>query len=179
MPKLVTVKRLEGNIERAREYVRTYILFPSGLLGLIFLVSGTASLGYQIMATDTYTGHTFFESMGFLVLGGFLGWLQTRYQRYLLQEYPDHFAARMKSVSRGSRARSKRDELDKVTLHPGRQWVPLAYAMGAFTILTASALSSMFGHVYYVAAYLLPWAGFFWAKIFFWRGVLPVEMGRV
>ena len=174
MPKLVTVKRLEGNIERAREYVKTYILFPSGLLGLIFLVSGTASLGYQMTATDTYTGDTFFESTGLLVLGGALGWLQTRYQRYLLQEYPDHFASRMKSVSRGSRSRSKRDEPNTTTLHPGRQWVPLAYLVGGFMILAASALSSMFGHVYYVAAYLLPWAGFFWAKLFFWRGVLPV-----
>lgn len=174
MPKLVTVKRIEGNIERAREYVKTYILFPSGLLGLIFLISGTASLGYQMMATDTYTGNTFFESMGLLLFGGILGWLQTRYHRYLLQQHPDHFASRMKSSSQGNRLRSKRAELNTVTLHPGRQWVPLAYLIGGVTILTASALSSMLGHVYYMAAYLLPWAGLFWAKLFFWRGVLPV-----
>lgn len=173
MPKLVTAKRLQGDIERARAYVRTYILFPSGLLGLIFLVSGTASLGYQMMSFGPYTGETFVESTGLLVLGGILGWLQTRYQRYLLQEHPDHFASRMKSFSSGSRSRSKRDKPDTTTFHPGRQWVPLAYLLGGLTILVASSLSSMFGHVYYVAAYLLPWAGLFCAKMFFWRGVLP------
>lgn len=177
MPKLVTVKRIEGNVERARAYVKTYILFPSGLLGLIFLISGTASLAYQMMATDTYTADTFFESMALLVLGGIVGWLQTRYQRYLLQKYPDHFASRMKRSAQGSRSRSKHAGPDTSTLHPGRQWVPLAYLVGGLTILTASAFSSMLGHVYYVAAYLMPWAGFFWAKLFFWRGVLPVGVG--
>lgn len=175
MPKLITPKRLQGNIERARAYVRTYILFPSGFLGLIFLVSGMASLGYQMIFIDTYTGETFIESTGLLLLGGILGWLQTRYQRYLLQAHPDHFASRMKSFSPGGPLRSKRNEVDTATFHPGRQWVPLAYLVGGITILVASALSSIFGQVYYVAAYLLPWAGLFCAKLFFWRGVLPSE----
>lgn len=175
MPKLITVKRIEGNVDRAREYVRTYILFPSSLLGLIFLVSATASLGYQLMVTDSYTGDTFFQSMGLLVLGGVVGWVQTRYQRYLLKEFPDHFASRIRMVAKGSHSRSKRHAPDATPLHPGRRWIPLAYLAGGATILTASSLSAVFGHVYYVAAYLLPWAGFFWAKVFFWRGVLPTS----
>ncbi len=49
MPKLVTVQRIEGEHEKALEYVKTRILFPSGLLGLICLVAGAATLIYQFV----------------------------------------------------------------------------------------------------------------------------------
>jgi uncharacterized integral membrane protein len=76
MTKLITTKRLEGETEKAREYVKVHILLPSGLLGLVFMVSGTAALLYQFFA-ETYSWRTFLQSTGLLVAGGLLGWTQT------------------------------------------------------------------------------------------------------
>ncbi len=177
MPKIITPRRLEGEADKAREYVKTHILFPSGLLGLIFMISGMASLAYQFLSEsfgETYSWHTFLESTGLLVLGGLLGWAQTRYHRFLLRAYPEHFAHRMKTFARPRRSRPKRHAPSPPLMHRGRGWVPFGYLAGCLGLFSASALSSMLGHVYYVAALLLPWAGFFWAKLFFWRGVLRV-----
>lgn len=171
MPKIITAKRLESEAEKAREYVKTHILFPSGLLGLVFMISGMASLAYQFLA-ETYSWHTFLESSVLLVMGGLLGWTQTRYHRFLLREYPEHYASRMRTFTRGRRSKPKREAPSPPLDHQGRALVPFAYLAGILLLLGASALGAMVGHVYYVAAFLLPWAGFFWAKLFFWRGVL-------
>lgn len=171
MTKLITARRLEGETEKAREYVKVHILFPSALLGLIFMVSGTAALLYQFFA-DTYSWRTFLQSTALLVAGGALGWGQTRYHKYLLREHPGHFAGRMRIFSRGGLRRAKKEPPGVALEHPGRNLVPLFYMLGIGVLCGASVLSSMLGQVYYVAAFLLPWAGFFWAKMFFWRGVL-------
>ncbi len=172
MPKLVTVKRLEGSAEKARDYVKTHILFPSSLLGLIFMVAGTVALGYQLLATDSYSWATFVQSTGLLVLGAVLGWGQTKYHQYLLREHPDVFASRMKIFLRAPRSRAKREPPLSPLIHRGRKFVPLAYLAGMLVLLAASTVSVILGDVYYLAAYLMPWAGFFWAKLFFWRGVI-------
>lgn len=178
MPKIITAKRLEGEAERARDYVKTHILFPSAILGMIFIVSGMAALAYQFIA-ESYRWETFLESSGLLVLGGVLGWTQTRYHRYLLQEYPDFFASRMRTFVRTKRGRSKRENPSTVVTHEGRALVPWGYLAGFVLLVGASALATLAGHVSYMAAYLVPWAGFFWAKLFFWRKVMaPTKGGR-
>jgi hypothetical protein len=171
MAKLVTAKRHEVETERAREYVRTHILFPSGLLGMLFMVSGTASLVYQL-GVSTYTWHTFVESMGLLWIGGILGWGQTRYHQFLLREHPGYFAGRLRLFSRTQAKAGKKEAQVPAPRHTGHAWVPLWYALGAGLLLSGSTASVTFGHVYFMAAFMIPWAGFFWAKLFFWRGVL-------
>lgn len=171
MPKIITAKRLEGDTEKAREYVKTHILFPSGLLGLIFMVAGAASLVYQFMV-KTYSWRTFLETSGLLLVGGLLGWAQTRYHQYLLREHPGHFASRMKIFSRTVIKRSNREVLIPPLEHRGRRLMPLWYVLGVGGLFGASTVSSSLSQVDYIAAFLLPWAGFFWAKLFFWRGVL-------
>ncbi len=72
-----------------------------------------------------------------------------------------------------NRAKRPRKEMKIASIeHPRRNLVPLGYALGAVALFGAAAWSSMFGQTYYVAAFLLPWVGFFWAKVYFWRGVL-------
>jgi len=171
VPKIITAKRLEGETERARNYVKTHILFPSGLLGLIFIVAGTFSMAYQLMA-QPYSWRTFLESTGLLLCGVLLGWAQTRYHQYLLREHPEHYAERMRTFSRIGHSRSKRESATAPLDHRWRRLVPLSYLVGIGILLGVSAVSSAAGHVYAVTAFLLPWAGFFWAKLFFWRGIL-------
>lgn len=171
MPKIITAKRLEGETDRARDYVKTHILFPSGILGLILMVSSLASLGYQFLA-ETYDGQTFLQSSVLLVLGAMLGWSQTRYHRFLLLNHPEHFAGRMRLYSKGKKGRSKRETPAPALEHQGRALVPVAYVLGVLFLVGASSLATLGGHLSAMPAYLLPWAGFFWAKLFFWRGLL-------
>ena len=171
MPKIITAKRREGETDRARDYVRTHILFPSGILGLIFMVSAMGSLGYQFLA-ETYTWQTFLQSSVLLLLGALLGWGQTRYHRFVLDTYPEFFAARMRVHQRGTKGRAKREPPAPDIEHEGRALVPVAYVVGLLFLAGASTLAALDGAVSYMPAYLMPWAGFFWAKLFFWRGLL-------
>jgi hypothetical protein len=173
MPKIITAKRLQGESEKAHEYVKTHILFPSGLLGLICILTGGASLVYQFVSDDYRWGlGTFLVTSGLIVVGILLGWSQTRYHRFLLREYPAHFAERMKIFSRSGPRRGKKESTTPALEHRGRAFVPFSYLVGASLLLGLSVLATIRGGLYYLAAFLLPWAGFFWAKLFFWRGVL-------
>lgn len=171
MPKLVSVHRQESEIEKAHEYVKTHMLFPAGLLGLISVVSSAAALVYQFV-TATYGLRAFEETTGLLAAGVLLGWGQTRYHRYLLRAFPWYFAARMRAYERTGLKKSKKDVAAVLLDHPGRAWVPLGYVLGVVVLLGLSGLSMANGYVDKVAAFLMPWAGFFWAKLFFWRRVL-------
>lgn len=171
MPKLVTVHRQESEVEKAHEYVKTHMLFPAGLLGLISVVSSAAALVYQFV-TATYGARAFEETTGLLAAGALLGWGQTRYHRYLLRTFPGYFAARMRAFERKGPKKSTKDVAAVLLDHPGRSLVPLCYVAGIGLLLGLSGFSMVGGHVDKVAAFLMPWAGFFWAKLFFWRKVL-------
>ena len=171
MPKIITARRLEGESEQAREYVRTHIVLPSSVLGLVFMVAGMAALVYQFVYIS-YDWRTFVESAGLLLIGMLFGWAQTRYHQYLLHAFPGNLASRLRLFTQ-NRAKRPRKEIKLAPIeHPRRNLVPLGYTVGAAALFIAAAWSSTFGQTYYVAAFLLPWVGFFWAKVYCWRGVL-------
>jgi hypothetical protein len=171
MPKIITTRRRESEHEKALEYIKSHILFPSGLLGLIFMIAASAALAYQFMAV-TYSWHTFVETVGLLLTGGLLGWTQTRYHQYLLREYPGYFAGRMRLFSRAGHKRLKKELSYPEFDHSARKWLPVGYLLGIGGLVAASALITIYGNTYYIGAFLMPWAGFFWAKMFFWRRIL-------
>ena len=172
MPKLVTVRQLEDTTERAKNYVKAYSLFPSGFLGLVTMVAGTAALGYQLVATESYTWATFWISSGLLIFGGCVGWAPTRYHQYILKNYPDVFASRMKPMSARRSGRAKKDPPIPAPQAPGSRWIPLVYVAGMGLLIAVSTVSMQIGQVHPIAAYLMPWGGFFWAKLYFWRAVI-------
>ena len=172
VPRLITVHRSEQISQQAHQYVKSYILFPSGLLGLICLIGGVGGLGYQLIVTDKYTWGTFYQSSGLIVLGVALGVAQSRYHQYLLRRFPEVLAARMRHASARQRAKTKKESQPVTIDHPGRRFIPLAYVAG-MTILVGSAVAAfMYGHVSVVPALLMPWAGFYWARLFSWRSVV-------
>ena len=171
MAKVITTKRLEGEVEKAQDYVRTHILFPSGMLGLIAMVVGVLALLYQLIV-GTYDLHTFTQSSGLLVVGMLIGWGQTKYHQFLLREFPTYFSSRMKSAAQRSLHRAKKQIADVTVSHKGRGLVPLWYVIGIVIFLGLSALSVNSGSLDAMAAFALPWAGFFWAKMFFWKGII-------
>jgi hypothetical protein len=173
MPKVITAKRLDDETDKAQEFVRTYILFPSSLLGLIAIVVGVIALGVQLWS-GTYGWETFTYSSGLIVSGVLLGLIQTKYQQYLLREFPGYFANRMKAYTQRSIRKAKKAVSDITIEHRGRGLIPLGYLLGIVALITLSGLAVTTGFIEPVAAIVLPWAGYFWAKMFFWKGlVLP------
>ena len=172
MPKLVKEWRSEDIQTQARHYIRTYILLPSGFLGLVCMLGGVGTLGYQLIASGTYTWTTFTISSALLVLGGLCGWLQTRYHRFLLETVPEVFAARMRTAVQRTQRKAKAEPVIPPIDHPGRNLVPFAYVAGAGLLLGGSLWAILYGSVDVAPAMLMPWAGFYWGKLFFWRGVV-------
>ena len=172
MPKLVKEWRSEDIQTQARHYVRTYILLPSGFLGLICILGGMGSLGYQLIGSQTYTWTTFATSSALLALGGVCGWLQTRYHRYLLETVPEVFAARMRTAVQRTQRKTKPEPVRPPIAHRGRKLLPVAYLVGAALLVTSSVWAILYGSMDGIPAILMPWAGFYWGKLVFWRGVV-------
>lgn len=172
MPRLVTVHRSEQILQLAHQYVKTYILFPSGLVGLPCLIGGVGGLGYQLFATESYTWHTFYQSSGLLILGVVIGVVQTRYQQYLLRQFPEVFAARIRDRMSRRRGKLRKDSQSTDFEHQGRVLIPLAYLVGMAMLLGSGLVAYGYGQVSAVPALLLPWAGFYWARLFFWRSII-------
>ncbi len=172
VPKLVTVHQSQEMMHHAQEYVKTYILLPSGLLGLVSVIGAVGGLGYQWLSTDSYSWDTFYQSSGLFMSGVGMGAAQTLYQRYLLREFPEVLAARMKEgLNRQKGKLKKRSEATTIE-HPGRQFIPLAYVLGVALLVGGTIVASAYGHVETVAALFMPWAGFYWARLFLWRRVI-------
>ncbi len=170
MPKLITVQRPEQITKHAQDYVKTYILIPSGLVGLVSMLGGVAGLGYQLFATDQYTWTTFLQSTGLIALGAALGFTQSLYHSYLLQSFPEVLAARIRVATAKQSKKGAKPPEPPVLDHPGRSLIPMAYMLGVGVMLGGAWLALSIGQVSIVPAILLPWAGFYWARLFFWRG---------
>ena len=171
MAKVITTKRLESEVEKAHDYLRTHVLFPSGLLGLIAMVVGVLGLLYQLIL-GTYSWETFTFSSGLLFLGVVVGWGQTKYQQFLLREFPAHFASRMRTAGPRTLRKVKKAPPEVNVEHKGRGLIPFAYVLGIVLFIGLSIGAVFTGALDGLPAFALPWAGFFWAKMFFWKGIV-------
>jgi hypothetical protein len=172
MPKLVTVLRPEKIDEQARYYVRSHILLPAGTIGLVSMVGGLGALGYQLLASHTYSWLTFLSSSVLLAVGASCGFAQARYHRYLFKTFPEVYAAKMRTAV-AQRSRKAKAEPEVPTIeHPGRGFVTAISIAGAALVFGSSAAAYMYGDLDLLPALLVPWAGFYWAKLFCWRRVV-------
>ena len=171
MAKVITAKRVESDIDKAHDYIRTHILFPSSLLGLIAMVVGVLGLLYQLIM-GTYVLETFTFSSGLLLVGVSLGWGVTKYQKFILREYPTFFPSRVKTGAQRSFRKMKKAAPEVSLDHPGRGLVPVFYLLGIIALVGLSVYCVFVGVLDGLPAFALPWAGFFWAKMFFWKGVI-------
>jgi len=172
MPKLVTVLRPEKIDEQARHYIRSHILLPAGTIGLVCLVGGVGSLGYQLLVNHTYSWVTFLTSSVLLAVGALCGFAQARYHRYLFRAFPEVYAAKMRTaVAQRNRKARAEPEVPAIE-HPGRGFVTAISIAGAALIFGSSALAIIYGELDLIPAVFVPWAAFYWAKLFCWRGVV-------
>ena len=172
MPKLVTVLRPEKIDEQARNYIRSHILLPAGTIGLVCMVGGVGSLGYQLLVNHTYSWVTFLTSSVLLAVGALCGWGQARYHRYLFTAFPEVYAAKMRTaVAQRNRKARAEPEVPAIE-HPGRAFVTAISIAGAAMIFGSSAVAIIYGELDLIPAVFVPWAAFYWAKLFSWRGVV-------
>jgi hypothetical protein len=136
------------------------------------MLGGVGMLGYQLIASDTYTWTTFTTSSGLLLLGGLCGWLQTLYHRYLFETVPEVLAARMRTAVQRTHRKAKPEPAIPPIAHRGRALVPAAYVAGGGLLAGSSLWAILYGSMDAVPALLMPWAGFYWSKLFFWRGLV-------
>ena len=174
MPKLVTVLRPEKIEAQARYYVQSHILLPAGTIGLVCMIGGVGSLGYQLLVNHTYSWLTFLTSSILLAVGASCGLAQARYHRYLFASFPEVYAARMRTAvaQRSKKTKAKAESEVPSIEHPGRGFVTAISIAGAALIFGASAAAILRGDLDPLPAVLMPWAGFYWAKLFSWRGVV-------
>jgi len=108
------------------------------------------------------------------VVGGLYGWGKARYHCYLFANFPEVYAAKMRSAvaQRSRKAKAKSEPETPAIEHPGRGFVTAISIAGALLIFGASAAAVLRGDLDPLPAFLMPWAGFYWAKLFIWRGVI-------
>jgi hypothetical protein len=167
MPKIITSRRRESEIDRARSYIKSRTMMPIIPLGMVTLLTGYGSL-VVTWFEDKLTGQTLLISTALFLLGVGLGWAHVRYERYLVTTYPEHFARKKKLLDAAKEyKRPKGDLPTRGPAHRGRTIVWFVYGLAICGIFGLSiAYANQLG-VY--TAFFLPWAGYFNAKVIFWR----------
>ena len=167
MPRIITSRHREGEIERARLYMKSRLMLPTIPLAMVTLLTGYGALA-MMWFQDTLTAEALLGSTLLFVLGAILGWGHVRYERYLVKASPEYFARKHKLLEAAKAyRRPKRDLPTEGPHHRGRQWAIPMYLVAGMGMLAMSIwLASKVG-VY--PAFLLPWAGYLNAKVIFWR----------
>jgi hypothetical protein len=167
MPRIITTRHRESETERARNYIKSRLMLPTIPLAMVALLTG-----YGGMAVLWFDGKLTAQALGsstaLFLFGVILGWAHARYERYLIRVSPEYFARKHKLLEAAKEyKRPKRDLPSGGPNHPGRAWVPIIYAVAISSVLGLSVfLADQLG-VY--AAFFLPWAGYFNAKVISWR----------
>ena len=167
MPKIITSRHREGETERARQYIKSRLMLPAIPLAMVTLLTGYGSLAFMWFQ-DTLTSPVLLGSTALFVVGAIFGWAQVRYERYLVRTCPEYLARKYKLLEAAKEyKRSKRDLPTDGPHHRGRRVVMIGFALAVITMLAMSVAMAAKVGVY--PAFFLPWAGYFNAKVIFWR----------
>lgn len=169
MPKIVTARRREDEVERARLYLKSRLIMPTIPLGMVALLAGYGGVAFMWFQ-DELTPGALVGSTVLFVAGAVWGWGHARYERYLVATCPDYLARKHKQLEAvRDYKRVKHESSGSGPSHRGRSLVPAAYAIG---ICAQLGLTVYFlGQVGVYPAFFLPWAGYFNAKVIFWRSL--------
>lgn len=166
MVRVVTARRAESERQKAIQYIKTSIIYPSALLGLISLVLGYGALIY-LLFKGRFLASVVLDSFVLLGVGILLGWLQYFYQRFLFENHPEYYAERRRRTEllRAGQAR-KLDVLEKPN-HKGRRIIPYIY-LGAFVGAVAMVITYA-TRLNTLSAVFLLLAGLYNVRFFFWK----------
>jgi hypothetical protein len=167
MPKIITARHRESEVERARQYIKERLMMPTIPLAMVTLLTGYGSMVFMWFQ-DTLTPEAFAGGTMLLVVGAVLGWIHVRYERYLVKTSPEYFARRHRLLEAAKEyRRPKRDLTGGSPQHKGRPLVVVGQVLAVCGLLALSA--SLANRVGIYPAFFLPWAGYLNAKVIFWR----------
>lgn len=167
MPKIVTARRREDERERARLYLKSRLMLPTIPLGMVALLAGYGDMAVMWFQDELMPP----VLMGSAILffgGAVWGWGHARYERYLVATCPEYLARKQKMLDAAKDYKKvRRDTPAAGPDHPGRRFVLAMYVVG---ILAQCGVTLYYlGQMGAYAAIFLPWAGYFNAKVIFWR----------
>lgn len=167
MPKIVTSRRREDERDRARLYLKSRLMMPTIPLGMVTLLAGYGNVALMWLQ-DALTTDVVMGSTVLLLSGALWGWGHVRYERYLVAMCPEHLARKQKILEAAKEYKKPSREASSTgPIHPGRQ---IALAMYGVGMLAQFGITGYYlGHLGTYAAVFLPWAGYFNAKVIFWR----------
>ena len=167
MPRIITARHRESESERARSYIKSRLMLPTIPLAMVALLTGYGGMA-GLWFEGKLTAQALLSSTVLFLVGVVLGWGHTRYECYLIRVCPEYFARKHKLLEAAKEyRRPKRDLARGGPTHPGRVWVPIIYGAAVSGVLGISI--SMADQLGVYAAFFLPWAGYFNAKVIFWR----------
>ena len=171
MVRVATVKKYESERQKAVQYVKTTIIFPSALLGLVSILLGYGALIY-LLFKGSFLATVVIDSLILLGAGILLGLGQCLYHRYLFNKFPDYYAQRRRR-SEQMRAGNIR-KVNTVTKpeHSGRWMVPYLYLAGFAVVVTMIVIYAP--RLNPLSAVFLLLAGFYNIRFFFWKRKLRI-----
>ncbi len=169
MPKIVTAKRREEEMERARLYLKSRLMLPTIPLGMVALLAGYGGIVMMWVQDDLSPGAVYGSTV-LLLFGALWGWGHARYERYLVTICPEYLARKLKLLDAAKEYKRVGKSVSvSGPVHQGRRFVWAAYAVG---VCSQFAMTAYFvDQVGAYPAFFLPWAGYFNAKIIFWRNL--------
>jgi hypothetical protein len=169
VPKIVTARRREDERDRARLYLKSRLMLPTIPLGMVTLLAGYGDMAVMWMQ-DELTPAAVTGSAILFFCGAAWGWGHARYERYLVATCPEYLARKQKILDAAKEYKKvKRGVQAAGPAHPGRRVVLALYGVG---ILAQCGMTLYYlGQTGAYAAIFLPWAGYFNAKVIFWRNL--------
>jgi hypothetical protein len=166
MVRVITARKAESERQKAIQYVKTSIIYPSALLGLISLVLGYGALIY-LLFKGRFFASIVLDSFILLGVGILLGWFQYFYQRFLFENYPEYYAERRRRAERLRTGQARKLDILEKPDHKGRRIIPFVYLVAfvgavAMIITYATRLNP-------ISAVFLLLAGFYNVRFFFWK----------
>jgi hypothetical protein len=152
----------------ARAYAEGAFLRASAMWALAGL---TGAFGTLFL--DFSRGHFDFTSLSreltLGLSGGLLGLGHSRYQYFLLESFPGHYADLARLSREGWTLWKGRQgaSLVRPVVHPGRGWVPLAYGGGFLATVVLAFL--LYRGIPPVSSAFFAAGGFFLARVIFWK----------
>ena len=149
--------------EAALSYVERYFLPSSALLGMVGM-GGLFLLSTFQWQRHTLTVPAFTREMTIGLMAGLLSLLHARYQYFILETFPRHYA---ELASRADRMALSRPA---AIVHPRRRQVVIGYVAGILLFLVAIAL--LHRGVSWIGVVSFAMAGFFITRVVFWKKVI-------
>ena len=149
--------------EAALSYIERYFLPSSALLGMVGM-GGLFLLSTFQWQRHTLTVPAFTREMTIGLMAGLLSLLHARYQYFILETFPRHYA---ELASRADRMVLSRPA---AIVHPRRRQVVIGYVAGILSFVVAIAL--LHRGVSWIGVVSFAMAGFFITRVVFWKKVI-------